>query len=114
MREGKCQVIYQRAQGKPRLGAGHSDPQLLPHWSSWPPLSFLLPASASTLEENMLEPIPRVGPSCHPPSSWDPRVRCPVLACKLRLGRHIQLLTHWGKEEGHHYSVCSPAQAPPL
>ena len=34
MREEKCQVIYQHAQGKPRLGAGHSDPQLLPHWFS--------------------------------------------------------------------------------
>lgn len=61
----------------------------------------------------MLEPIPRVGPSCHPPSSWDPEVRCPMLACKLRLGRHIQLLTQWGKEEGHRHSACSPAQAPP-
>lgn len=82
--------------------------------------SFLLAKSASTLEGNMLESVPRVGPSCHTPSCWDPGVWCPVPACRRRPGRHTQLLTHQGQgggpsePAGATVSVFSPALPPVL
>lgn len=94
--EKGCQVICQLAQGKPGLRARALRSPAAPAPEPWPSMgpSSLLTESPSTLEGNMLELVPRVGPSCHCPSCCDPGVRHPMPACKLRPGRHTQLLTH--------------------
>lgn len=80
--------------------------------------SFLHTDSVSTLEGNVLKPVPRAGPSCHPPSCWDPgvRIRCQPAA---RPGTRIQLLTHqrWGGglvgRAGAEVAACSTPNRPP-
>lgn len=78
--------------------------------------SSLLSESASTLEGNVLEPVPRAELSCHPPSCRDPGVWHPVPAGRPRLGGYIQLLSH-GRQGGgpgrsHSSRVFQPVLPP--